>query len=90
MHLDQAVHQMSIDQMELPLTTPGATPRSQRSGEAESAVHERGGSGLDAPRLMERIVERGNLARALKRVRRNKGSPGVDGRTVNDLVVDVR
>jgi RNA-directed DNA polymerase len=39
---------------------------------------------------MERIVERGNLASALKRVRANKGSPGVDGRTVDDLVADLR
>jgi group II intron reverse transcriptase/maturase len=81
---------MSIEQMELPLSTRGATPISQRSGEAESAVHEIGSSGLDAPRLMERIVERGNLARALRRVRQNKGSPGVDGRTVDDLVDDLR
>ncbi len=28
---------------------------------------------------MERIVERGNVKLALKRVRQNKGSPGVDG-----------
>jgi group II intron reverse transcriptase/maturase len=34
---------------------------------------------------MERVVERGNLARALKRVRKNKGSPGVDGLTVDEL-----
>jgi RNA-directed DNA polymerase len=39
---------------------------------------------------MERVVERGNLLRALKRVRRNQGSPGVDGRTVDDLPADLR
>jgi group II intron reverse transcriptase/maturase len=89
-HLDQAVHQMSIDQMELPLPTRGATPTSQRSGEAESAVHEIGSSGLDTSFLMERMVEGANLALALKRVRRNNGSPGVDGRTVEDLVDDLR
>jgi len=89
-NLDQAVHQMSIEEMELPLTIRGATPTSQRSGEAESAVPGTGSSGLDTPLLMERIVEGGNLSRALKRVRQNKGSPGVDGRTVNDLVADLR
>ena len=35
--------------------------------------------------LMQRIVERENLQRALKQVRRNKGAPGVDGMTVGEL-----
>ena len=35
--------------------------------------------------LMERICERGNLNRAYKRVKANRGAPGVDGMTVNDL-----
>ncbi|GAB1258823.1 group II intron reverse transcriptase/maturase [Aurantivibrio plasticivorans] len=35
--------------------------------------------------LMQRIVERTNLQRALKQVRRNKGAPGVDGMTVEGL-----
>ena len=34
---------------------------------------------------MDQIVERGNLMRALKRVRANQGSAGVDGVTVDDL-----
>ena len=85
MHLDKATHQMSVDQMELPLGTRGIAPTPQRSGEAESAVDGHGRSGLATPLLMEQIVERGNLARALKRVRRNKGSPGVDGQTVDEL-----
>jgi group II intron reverse transcriptase/maturase len=34
---------------------------------------------------MERVVERGNVKAALKRVRQNKGSPGVDGMTVDEL-----
>jgi RNA-directed DNA polymerase len=35
--------------------------------------------------LMERVVEAGNMARALERVRSNKGAPGVDGMTVSHL-----
>jgi len=35
--------------------------------------------------LMERVVERDNLIRALKKVKRNGGSPGVDGMTVDEL-----
>ncbi len=36
-------------------------------------------------RLMEIICERENMHRALKRVRSNKGAPGVDGMTVDQL-----
>jgi RNA-directed DNA polymerase len=35
--------------------------------------------------LMEEVVRRENLLIALKRVRANKGSPGVDGMTVEEL-----
>jgi RNA-directed DNA polymerase len=35
--------------------------------------------------LMERIGERENLNRAYKRVKKNKGAPGVDGMTVKEL-----
>jgi len=36
-------------------------------------------------RLMEEICERENLKQALKRVKANKGAPGVDGMTVHAL-----
>src|SRR5262249_1562512 len=35
--------------------------------------------------LMEEVVERSNVQAAMKRVRKNKGSPGVDGMTVDEL-----
>jgi len=35
--------------------------------------------------LMEEVCERENLKKALKRVRSNRGSPGVDGMTVDEL-----
>ena len=35
--------------------------------------------------LMETICERENLFQALKRVKQNKGSPGIDGMTVDEL-----
>ena len=34
---------------------------------------------------METVVERDNLRKALRQVQRNKGAPGVDGMTVDDL-----
>src|SRR4029077_20164147 len=37
-----------------------------------------------AEQLMEEVCERENLVRAWKRVRRNKGSPGVDRMTIDD------
>jgi RNA-directed DNA polymerase len=89
-HLGEAAHQMSKDHLELPLEGRGETPRGKRSGEADPAMCRLGRSGDDDTRLMERVVERGNLLRALKRVRRNQGSPGVDGRTVDDLPADLR
>jgi RNA-directed DNA polymerase len=35
--------------------------------------------------LMEQICQRENLSKSLQRVRQNKGSPGIDGMTVNKL-----
>ena len=36
-------------------------------------------------RLMEEVCELGNCKQALQRVKANKGSPGVDGMTVDEL-----
>ncbi len=82
MSLESAKRQKAT-QPELPLEYGGEALRDQRSGEALTAANERGSSGTD--RLMEEVVERGNMQAALKRVRQNKGSPGVDGMTVNEL-----
>lgn len=35
--------------------------------------------------LLAQVLERANLQRALKQVRRNKGAPGIDGMTVDEL-----
>ena len=63
-------------QLELPFV--------ERRGEASV-----GASGKDTPvgaeRVMERVVERGNLRAALRRVKRNSGNPGIDGMTVEEL-----
>jgi RNA-directed DNA polymerase len=66
------------------------------SGGAASAVarvevtparggNERPGMHGAANGLMELVCERQNLLAALKRVRQNKGSPGIDGMTVKEL-----
>lgn len=40
---------------------------------------------VDSERLMERVVERDNLIRALRQVKRNRGGPGMDGMRVEAL-----
>lgn len=72
------------EQLELALEARGEAPHGQRSGEASTTSHGNERSGAD-PRLMERVVERANALAALKRVRQNKGGPGVDGMTVGEL-----
>lgn len=52
-------------------------------GELLATKQEDGRSGASG--LMQLVVARDNLFAALKRVRKNKGSPGVDGMTVDDL-----
>jgi RNA-directed DNA polymerase len=76
------MHQLSL--WELPLEGRGEAPRAERSGEAGRAVQGKELSGSH-DLLMERVVARGNAEAALKRVRRNKGSPGIDGMTVEEL-----
>jgi RNA-directed DNA polymerase len=80
--LDGARRQKSV-QMELPFPGRGEAPRGKRSGEAPSAANGNGRSGTD--HLLEEVVDRGNIRAALKKVKGNKGSPGVDGMTVEEL-----
>jgi hypothetical protein len=35
--------------------------------------------------LLDQVLERTNLQRALKQVRQNKGAPGIDGMSVDEL-----
>jgi group II intron reverse transcriptase/maturase len=73
-------------QMELLLEGRGEAPRVEQSGEAIPAAQGDERSGVGGLReLMEQVVERDNLIRALKRVRSNKGSAGIDGMRVEEL-----
>ncbi len=84
MSLDGTKRQKSR-QLELPLEDRGETPKAERSDEVSAAAHGNERSGRDDAKLMERVVERGNVVAALKRVQKNKGSPGIDGMTVGAL-----
>lgn len=83
MNLGRARLQKSGEQLELPYEEAGEARQADGSGEALRATRgdERSGTGS----LMEEVVERTNLKAALKRVRQNKGGPGIDGMTVGEL-----
>lgn len=70
-------------QLELPLEARGEAPHGLRSGEGPTARSGDGRSGTD--RLMEEVVAWGNIGKAIQRVRQNRGSPGVDGMTVDEM-----
>jgi group II intron reverse transcriptase/maturase len=70
-------------QLELTLEERGEAPKGQRSGEAGRPA--RGGERSGSDDLMEQVVVRKNALEAFKRVRSNKGSPGIDGMTVEGL-----
>ena len=75
------------DQRELAF--PAEDKGEARSAAGEGTEPSTAESGTEGPasteRLMEEVVERENLREALKRVKANKGSPGIDGMTVQEL-----
>ena len=87
MGLKGKVPQMS-GQLELTFGVRGEAPRAERSEEAPMAkqTNERPG----ASELMEKVLARRNLRIALRRVKKNKGSPGIDGMTVDELPAYLR
>ena len=72
------------EQLELALGGGGEASWARRSGEAPRVASGDERSGNDHG-LMEAAVERSNARAALKRVRQNRGSPGIDGMTVEEL-----
>ena len=72
------------EQLELALWGPGGTREDGVGVEAESAACGNALPGREMS-LMDRVVTYPNLQAALKRVKKNKGSPGVDGMSVLDL-----
>jgi RNA-directed DNA polymerase len=77
--------QQPLPEGSLPWESRGDTPRchggpSPSAAQPTRTTHEGGEHAL-----LEAALERSNMLRALRRVERNGGAPGVDGVTVNDL-----
>ena len=68
-----------------PLDGGEAGSRSASVGEPQAPAASDGNRALETDALMERICEPANLNRAYKRVKSNRGSPGIDGMTVAEL-----
>jgi len=66
----------------------GVEPRDMQEAPSVSAAYsqKRNDAGEHASNLLERILDKDNLNRAYKRVKANKGAPGVDGTTVDELL----
>jgi len=64
---------------------PGETADRANKGPEVSVAERSTESPAMSVQLMEEILERENLKKALKRVQSNKGAPGIDGMTVDEL-----
>lgn len=63
----------------------GDAPESAEGGIEVRVAKRESENPADTEHLMEEVCKQSNARRALKRVRQNKGSPGVDGVTVDEL-----
>jgi RNA-directed DNA polymerase len=75
------------NQLELAFMTEGRSEASKavkEGTESPVAKHKTESPAVSEP-LMEEVIERGNLKQALRRVKANKGGPGVDGMSVEEL-----
>ena len=68
-----------------PETGRSEAPESSRRGTESSVAKHKSESPAICDQLMEEICERENCKQALARVKANKGSPGIDGMTVEKL-----
>jgi len=77
--------QKSQIDLAFPAGQKGEAPTPAREGTEPPTAARASERPANTDQVMEEIVERANLTAALRRVKANKGSPGVDGMTVQQL-----
>lgn len=79
----------SYRQLKLPLGEPGpeggVKPQGPDEVPSDTAAPPPEEPGVNGADLLEQVLDRENLLRALKRVKANRGAPGIDGMTVEAL-----
>ena len=82
--MTKVVAESRTEKSERPQDTAAGSRRCL-GNERQTATATEENTGPQPSMLMEEILREENLSRALKRVRANKGAPGVDGMTVDQL-----
>jgi RNA-directed DNA polymerase len=77
--------QKNQEQLAFGFTDGSETPADETQGTETPRVERGTESPAGSQRIMEEVCERENRRAALKRVRSNQGSPGIDGMTVDEL-----
>ena len=85
MSLTDDTQQHIQTQLDFSFALTGATREAGREGTESSEATNGSESPARTERLMEEVVERDNLKEALRRVKANKGSAGVDGMTIGGI-----
>lgn len=77
--------QKNQEQLVFPFAGGSEAPLGEREGAEALGVRREAEDPAGNQRVMEEVCERENRRKALKRVRANQGSPGIDGMTVDEL-----
>src|SRR6266581_4249173 len=77
--------QKNQEQLDLPFAWGSEAPLGEREGDEALRVRRETEDPAGNQRVMEEVCKRENRREALKRVRANQGSPGIDGMTVDEV-----
>src|SRR6266516_5625287 len=85
MNLKDDKQQNSQKQLDFSVAPTGEAREAGREGTESSGVRNESEKPASTDRMMEAIGEWGNLKEAMRQVKANKGSAGIDGMTVDEL-----